>query len=135
MIQKYYFKVIKNKYADFSGRATRTEYWYYTLFNCLFFLVMGFIGSMIDMILNGQGQGFVTPLIQVSMSFGLMLPSCAVFIRRLHDTGRSGWWSLAGLIPILGGIVLLVLVCLPSQTGPNRFGPDPALAMEISDVE
>ncbi|GAB1040654.1 MULTISPECIES: DUF805 domain-containing protein [Shewanella] len=102
------------KYADFTGRARRTEYWMFTLFYIIFSLVV----SAIDYALGTTVLGLI-------YSLGLLLPSIAVAARRLHDTDRSGWWQLLALIPIIGWIVLLVFYCQDSEVGDNRFGSNP----------
>ncbi len=101
------------KYADFTGRARRTEYWMFTLFYLIFFLVT--VG--IDMALG-------TTFIAAIFSLGLLLPSLAIGARRLHDTGRSGWWQLLYFIPLIGAIVLLVFFCQDSQDE-NDYGANP----------
>ncbi|WP_345880972.1 DUF805 domain-containing protein [Shewanella algae] len=102
------------KYADFTGRARRTEYWMFTLFYIIFSLVV----SAIDYALGTTVLGLI-------YSLGLLLPSIAVAARRLHDTDRSGWWQLLAFIPIIGWIVLLVFYCQDSEVGDNRFGNNP----------
>jgi uncharacterized membrane protein YhaH (DUF805 family) len=104
---------ILQKYLDFSGRATRSEYWYFVLF----YFLCAFIAGILDGIL---GLG-VFSIIAV---FGLLLPSLAVAVRRLHDTGKSGWWMLIGIVP-LAFIVLLVFFCQKSDEAENAYGPRP----------
>ncbi len=103
-----------SNYVKFSGRAIRSEYWYWVLF----IIIAEIVTSIIDMTL---GTGFITGL------FGLatFLPSLAVAIRRLHDLDRSGWWVLLALIPLIGAIILIIWYCSRGTAGPNRFGPDP----------
>ncbi len=109
------------KYATFSGRAQRAEYWYYILFYLL--LVMGL--SSIDRLTGTYNELFGVGLLSGLCGLGLMLPSVAVGVRRLHDTGRSGWWLLLGLIPLLGSLILLVFYIQDSQPGGNAYGPNP----------
>lgn len=111
-----------SKYADFSGRGRRSEYWYFFLFNVLVSLV----ASVVDNVLGtdlGTGSGLVGGL----ASLALLLPSLAAGVRRLHDTSRSGWWLLIGLIPFLGWIVLIVFFIQDSH-GDNEHGPSPKAA-------
>jgi uncharacterized membrane protein YhaH (DUF805 family) len=111
------------QYAGFSGRARRSEYWWFALFSFLVYLV----ASLLDAGIGAQVFGVIAAL-------GLLLPTLAVGCRRLHDTGRSGWWWLIGLVPFAGGIVLLVFACLDSEPGPNRFGPSPKPALAYPGV-
>lgn len=101
------------QYVGFTGRARRSEYWFFVLFTVLATVVAAVIDAVIG-----------APVLGLVVALGLLLPSLAVSVRRLHDTGRTGWWMLLGLVP-LGGIVLIVFACLDSEPGPNRFGPSP----------
>ena len=105
---------VLTQYTGFSGRARRSEFWWYSLFAFVVYLVAG----LIDAALNTTVLGIVVGL-------GLVLPSLAVTVRRLHDTGRTGWWILIGLIPLVGAIVLLVFECTDSEPDPNSYGPSP----------
>jgi uncharacterized membrane protein YhaH (DUF805 family) len=109
------------KYADFSGRAPRAEYWWFYLLIIIGYIVATILDSLLGL------DGAVGPYGIVTALFGLavLIPSIAVGARRLHDTDRSGWWLLIGLIPLIGAIVLLVFFVLPGTQGSNRFGPDP----------
>lgn len=109
----WYLHVLRN-YANFNGRARRKEYWMFTLFN----FIVGLVLSILDMAIFG------TNILAGLYSLFILIPSIAVTIRRLHDTDRSGWWILLAFVPLIGGIVLLVFMCL-SSTPDNRFGPNP----------
>ena len=118
-------KTCFRKYADFNGRATRPEYWYFVLFLFIANLVL----ALLDGAIFGFGEnavGLLSPL----FSLATLLPSLAVGARRLHDIGRSGWWLLLALIPLIGFIILLVWFCTRSEEGPNEHGPaaQPAMA-------
>ena len=103
------------KYAVFSGRARRSEYWWFTLFNIL-------VSAVADAITLATHSSVPTLLVTLA----LFLPALGVTVRRLHDTGRSGWWVLIGIVPIVGGIVLLVFTCQDSEGGePTKYGPSP----------
>jgi uncharacterized membrane protein YhaH (DUF805 family) len=102
-----------NKYVTFSGRAARSEYWYWTLFAIIADIVKAIINAFVAL-------GFVGLVV----SLALLLPSIAVAIRRLHDLDRTGWWLLLAFTGI-GAIVLLVWDCMKGTTGSNRFGADP----------
>ncbi len=120
----WYMKVLRD-YTVFSGRASRTEYWMFVLFNIIALI----IAAIIDNIL---GTNFKYGTIKMPYGYiyllyvlAVLIPSLAVTVRRLHDTGRTGWWILIGLIPIIGGIWLLVLMILESTPGENQYGPNP----------
>lgn len=111
---EWYLKVLKN-YVGFEGRARRTEYWMFILFNFIASLILGFIGGFIGL----------DSILAYIYSLAVMLPSLAVAVRRLHDTGRSGWMILLSLIPLVGAIVLIVFMCQDSQPGDNKYGSNP----------
>jgi uncharacterized membrane protein YhaH (DUF805 family) len=115
----WYLDVLK-KYAVFSGRARRKEYWMFVLFNLIIAIVLGIVDSMMGTVTE-QGIGLLGGL----YSLAVLLPGIGVGIRRLHDTDRSGWWLLIGLIPLIGLIVLIVFFVQDSTPGENRFGPNP----------
>lgn len=111
--------VLKN-YATFTGRAPRSEYWFWALF----FLIICIVTSILDAAIfpwSSFGEGPVSLI----ASLGLILPNISVGVRRLHDIDRSGWWLPIILIPLVGIIVFLVWACTRGTLGPNRFGPDP----------
>ncbi|OEU73639.1 MAG: hypothetical protein BA874_12290 [Desulfuromonadales bacterium C00003068] len=111
---EWYLAVLKN-YAGFSGRARRKEYWMFLLFNMIIAVVLGFIEGL-----------FGSPGILGSIySLAVLVPSIAVSMRRLHDTGRSGWWMLIGFVPLIGAIVLLIFFVQDSMQSSNQYGPSP----------
>ncbi|HIJ79433.1 MAG: DUF805 domain-containing protein [Desulfobulbaceae bacterium] len=110
----WYLEVLK-KYTVFNGRAHREEYWMFTLCNMLIAFALNFIEGLVG------GPGALAAI----YSLAVMLPSIAVGIRRLHDTGRSGWWLLVALVPLLGTIVLIVFMVQDSKPGDNQYGPNP----------
>jgi uncharacterized membrane protein YhaH (DUF805 family) len=112
--------VCLGKYANFSGRASRSEFWFWVLFQVLLSLVVVVVGGLITVVSPDAGR-LITLLGYGVIILGLFLPGLAVSVRRLHDTDRSGWWLLLDFVP-LGGIVLLIFWCLPGTEGPNRFG-------------
>ncbi len=114
---EWYLTVVKEKYAEFSGRARRNEYWYFVLFNFLISIGLGIIDGVL-----GLGAGSGVGLLGGIYSLAVLIPSLAVAVRRLHDTGRSGWWLLISLIPIVGVIILIVFLASESQNGKNQFG-------------
>jgi uncharacterized membrane protein YhaH (DUF805 family) len=102
-------------YVNFQGRASRSEFWYWVLFA----IILAIVAAIIDNAIIGL------PIIGVVVSLGLLLPGLSVSIRRLHDTDRTGWWILIGLVPIVGAILLLIWYCTKGTTGPNSYGSDP----------
>lgn len=109
----WYTSVLK-KYVAFTGRARRQEYWMFILFNIIVSLVIALVDYLI-------GTASVLGMIY---SLAVLLPSLGVTVRRLHDTGRSGWWFLISFIPFVGAIILLVFLCQDSQ-GDNQYGANP----------
>ena len=114
----WYLKVLK-KYAEFSGRARRTEYWMFVLFNLIAYAILGVVERILDV------QGYLSAI----YGLAVLIPSLAVSVRRLHDTDRSGWWLLLGLIPFIGAIVLIVFAVQEGQATPNQYGPNPKAAV------
>jgi uncharacterized membrane protein YhaH (DUF805 family) len=102
------------KYAVFSGRARRSEYWYFVLFYIILYAVF-----------LGVGLAIKGPALVGIVALGLLLPFWGVTVRRLHDTGKSGWMILLGIIPLVGTIILLVFYCTDSVPGENKYGPNP----------
>jgi len=115
----YWYAKVMKKYAVFSGRASRTEYWIFLLCNVLIAFMLGLFESVL-----GSSRGVLGML----YSLVVFLPTIAVSVRRLHDTGRSGWWMLMALIPVIGTIVLLVFTIEDSQSGENPYGSNPKIA-------
>ena len=115
-----YFILALKKYAVFSGRSRRAEYWYFVLFSTLIGIGVG----TLDVFIYGlESDAFVTPSLFISLA--MMVPSIAVGARRLHDVDKSGWWMLLWFIFIIGWIPLFVWAVRAGTTGPNRFGDDP----------
>ena len=116
----WYLGVLK-QYAVFKGRARRKEYWFFILFNLIASLLLTLVDFMTGSLDAELGMGLLSGL----YSLAILIPSLAVTVRRLHDTGRTGWWLLIGLIPLIGAIVLLVFMLLDSQSGDNEYGASP----------
>lgn len=110
----WYLDVLKTKYALFTGRARRQEYWMFTLFNIIAYVVLAVIDAVVG-----------TMVLALIYSLAVLLPSIGVAIRRLQDTNRSDWWLLIGLIPLVGAIVLLVFTVIEGDKGDNQYGADP----------
>jgi uncharacterized membrane protein YhaH (DUF805 family) len=108
------------KYVTFSGRAQRSEFWFFVLF----MFIASLVASLLDMTFFGVGMENDQPLGSF-LSLALLLPSISATVRRLHDVDRSGWWWWLWLIPLVGWIVLLVWFVTKGSSGPNQYGPDP----------
>jgi uncharacterized membrane protein YhaH (DUF805 family) len=113
----WYLKCVKGHYADFEGRARRTEYWMFFLVNLIIAIVIGIIGRIIHV-----------PVLSTLYSLAVLVPGIAVGVRRLHDTGRTGWWLLISLIPLIGTIWIIVLLASNGDQGSNQYGADPKAA-------
>ena len=109
------------KYAVFHGRARRSEYWYFVLF----YVIFSVVATMLDVVTGSYDQASGFGLFNGLLTLGLLIPSLAVTVRRLHDSDHSGWWVLIALVPILGALVLLFFMVLDSTPGTNRHGPNP----------
>lgn len=107
--------VLTQKYATFSGRARRSEYWFFYLFN----VVVGAVLNGLAAVTGAKAVSYVALIVLLA----LLIPNLAVAARRLHDTGRTGWWLLIGVIPIIGAIVLIVFLASDSQPQTNSYGP------------
>ena len=116
----WYKQVVLEKYAVFSGRAMRIEFWMFTLFNVIISFVLGIVDSILGLN-TGGGVGLLGGV----YSLAVLLPSIAVAVRRLHDTNRSGWWLLLSFVPILGWIALLIFYVQDSDPNDNQYGPNP----------
>ena len=116
----WYLKCWK-QYADFSGRARRKEYWIFSLIN---YIIIFFL-YILQIVMIESTLWLIFPIIFFLYAVAVFLPGLAVNIRRLHDIGKSGWWYLIYLIPIIGAIWLTVLMCLDSAPGENQWGENP----------
>ena len=116
----WYIKVLK-QYAVFGGRAQRKEYWFFVLFNTLVSIGLTVIDGATGTLNAGIGMGLLSGV----YSLAVFIPSLAVTVRRLHDTGRSGWWLLIVLIPLIGALALLAFLIFDSQPDENQYGANP----------
>ena len=110
-----YFTGALKQYADFNGRARRKEYWMFILFYMILYVALTVVGAVIG-----------TVLLSTLFTLALLVPSISIAARRLHDTGRSGWWQLIALIPLIGAIVLIVFLAQDSHDE-NGYGPNPKM--------
>ena len=118
----WYLEVLK-KYAVFNGRARRKEYWMFFLFNIIISIVL----MIVDGIVGTSAAPGAIGLLGGLYMLALLIPGLAVAVRRLHDTGRSGWWILIGLVPFVGGIILIVFMVQDGTPGENQFGKNPKM--------
>lgn len=123
---EWYLKVMKENYSNFSGRARRKEFWMWYLFYVIVLIVAvildGVLGTGFEL-----GYGVTSPYgwIYLIAALAHVIPGLAVSVRRLHDVGKSGWFMLIALVPIIGGIWLLVLACTDGDSSENAYGPSP----------
>lgn len=132
-----YLKVLTQHYADFKGRARRRDFWVFTLVNFVLLQLlqlpynMETLSAQVDpfnpwaSILPSSTLGWVSFVVSGLFSLVVLIPGLAVTVRRLHDTGRSGWWVLLFFLPLIGPLVLLIFALLDSQPGSNRWGVSP----------
>ena len=125
---QWYLEVLK-KYAVFTGRARRMEFWMFTLISAIISIGLLLIDRFAGLT---EAAGGANPL-QSIYGLAVLIPSIAVTVRRLHDIGRSGLWILVGLVPCVGWIILLVWEATDGTPGPNEFGPDPKNAAVTHD--
>ncbi len=121
---EYFVDTLKNRYADFEGRARRSEFWYFNLYAFLVILLcmaLVGIGVATEIFILSTIGGIAYLIVALAM----IIPNLAVSIRRLHDIGKSGWMILIAFIPIVGSIMLLVFCVTDSQREPNQWGPNP----------
>ena len=126
-----WFMMVFKKYAQFDGRSRRSEYWYFNLFYILILMalcipavgLLGFGQHMHSTIITALGG--IIYFAMAIFCLAVIVPSIAVMVRRLHDTGRSGWWYFISFVPLIGPIVLLVFLLTDSQPGDNMYGPNP----------
>ena len=105
------------KFAQFTGRSGRAEFWWYALAT----VIANVVAQTVDNMISG-GPGLLT----IALAVALIVPGLAVSFRRLHDTDRSAWWLLISLIPLVGAVVLIVFFVSAGTSGPNKFGDAPA---------
>jgi len=118
----WYLQALK-KYAVFSGRARRREYWFFVLFNIIVSIILGVVDVMAGM-QTSTGIGILSAI----YALAVVIPAIAVSVRRLHDINKTGWWILIGFIPVVGAIVLIIFALLAGTAGDNDYGPDPKAA-------
>ncbi len=127
------------RYADFSGRSRRKEYWMFFLLQIIIIVALAIIGGVLGGFTPDPAGSMSTGGTLMIALFGLyalaiFIPSLAVQVRRFHDQDKSGWFVLLGFIPYVGGIIVLVFMCLDGTKGKNRFGEDPKMSDNVGDV-
>lgn len=128
---EWYKKVVFENYANFKGRARRSEYWYFALANGLISILLIVLGVIIGGVFGDALTGGIVGYVLFALyAFATLLPGLGVVVRRLHDVGKSGWFYFIALIPFVGGIWLLVLFCTEGDQGPNQYGSDPKNQIE-----
>ena len=120
---EWYLKVMRDNYANFNGRARRKEYWMFTLFFLLFALLAGFVIGILSA--AGETVAMIAIILAVVWYLAHLVPSLAVTVRRLHDTGKSGWFYLLAIIPYIGGLIIFIFTVIEGDKGDNKYGPDP----------
>ena len=114
-------RALTQNYCNFSGRASRSEYWWFYLFTCIVSWVVSIVVSLFSSELS------IMYIASMIVGLAFLLPGLGIAVRRLHDIGKSGWWMFISLIPLIGAIILLVWWCKDSQMEPNEYGPVPNL--------
>lgn len=115
------------RYADFSGRSRRKEYWMFVLFQIIVLVGVAVVGGVLGAF-DGEGSTLGTVFIgAIALIYllGFFIPTLAVQVRRMHDQDKTGWLILLGFIPYVGGLIMLVFMCLDGTRGPNNYGEDP----------
>ena len=123
---EWYLKVMKENYSNFNGRARRKEYWMYTLIYIIVIIIAMFLDGALGLGFDMYSEvtapyGWIYSIVALVH----LIPALGVLVRRLHDVGKSGWFMLISLVPIIGGIWLLVLVCTDGDSSENAYGPSP----------
>jgi len=130
----WYITVLK-KYATFEGRASRSEFWYFNLIHILIISIgSGLIIFLVNQNIDDTLIGIIY-FILIGYSLVTFLPQLGVLVRRLHDTGRSGWWYFVVLIPLIGVVILLILLCLDSKEEKNKYGKNPKIRLIEEEVK
>ena len=126
-MKKYYLDILTNKYADFNGRARRKEYWMWTLYVTLIFILAMIMDNVLGLNFELLGQDLGYGWLYMLAGIINFIPGLSIVVRRLHDVGKSGWFYLIILIPIIGFIWMLILLCSDGVKEENKWGTNPKL--------
>ena len=126
-MKKFYLDILTNKYADFKGRARRKEYWMWTLYYILILLFAMVLDNVLGLNFELLGQDLGYGWLYVIIGITHLIPGLGIVVRRLHDVGKSGWFYLIILIPLIGFIWILVLFCTDGVKEDNKWGSNPKL--------
>ena len=126
-MKKYYLDILTNKFADFNGRARRKEYWMWTLYCTIILLISMALDNLFGLTFELLGQDLGYGWLYLIFGIIQFIPGLAVVVRRLHDVGKSGWYYLIILIPLIGFIWILVLLCTDGVKEENKWGTNPKL--------
>ena len=129
----WFIKVLK-QYADFNGRARRKEYWMYSLFLVIAYIVAAILDNVAGLTFKMADQSMGYGYIYLLFALATIIPSLAVSVRRLHDINKSGWYYLISFIPFIGAIILIIWAVKEGDKGTNQFGPDPKAEGEVVDT-
>ena len=127
----WYLRVIRDHYADVSGRARRTEFWTFALVHIGILIALSVVAAVLGFV--WRPLGWIGTLVYSAYGLATIAPGVAVTVRRLHDTGKTGWLALVGLIPVVG-LVLLYFMAVEGDPGPNEHGPDPKEASKAKST-
>jgi uncharacterized membrane protein YhaH (DUF805 family) len=127
----WYLKVWR-QYADFNGRARRKEYWMSYLFNILIIIAVAMIAALLAAVTGSMEIAGIFTILFILYCFAMFIPTLAVTVRRLHDTGKSGWWIFIFLVPLIGIFWLWILLLTEGERRSNEYGPDPKAENEYN---
>jgi uncharacterized membrane protein YhaH (DUF805 family) len=119
-----WYQMVLQKYAQFAGRSRRKEYWMFALINAIIYCVL-YAVAFGSILMGSKAVSFLLFTLCIVYALGTVVPGLAVSVRRLHDTNKSGWLLLVALVPFVGGIILIVLMAIDGDPGPNQYGPNP----------
>lgn len=131
----YFIQCITKKCVDFSGRARRAEFWNFVLFYALLFFPLLFLGEFLTERIENEIVNSIINCIFLLVMIPLWLSHLSVTVRRLHDTNKSGFGVLLGLIPVIGGFILLIFMLMPGDAGDNQYGLDPKSNPDYNEAD